>query len=445
MKSNKAVLVFFIPICCIFITVLIGCKQTELKTEIEDKLIAFMQPYVENRDFDGYIIIRKSDSILLSREFGKNASQLTENSQFMVGSITKTFTAEAISFLVKQGKISLSDPLTELVPSLPNASQILIKDLLVYSSGIRDYYSISEFNGIRNEVTQLKDFTKWISQFEPEFEPGERNSYSNSGYNLLAFIIESVSGLKYHDYLKTYIFNPLKMDSTGSFEMGKDTLLNIVQGFSPGSLPTLLSEPNKIHYSWLTGSGSVHSSPKDLLKWCSVIETRVIKEPDWKPYGWGLRSQNSIDYLEQSGRIPGYSSIIQIFPSLDLNIIVLNRIESDAVNSIAKGITNLLLNEDVEIPDIRKVQELSATKLSEYSGTYQFSPNFFVTFLEQNGTLKVATGKGENLDFSIVDYLGNDEFFFRSTYNHISFNRDKNDKINGINWAGSGPYPKVNQ
>jgi len=445
MKSNKVVVVFFISICCIFITVLNGCKQTELKTDIEDDLITFMQPYIENRDFDGYILIGKSDSILLSHGFGKDANQLTENSQFMVGSITKTFTAEAISFLVKQGKISQADPLTELVPSLPNASQIRIKDLLVHSSGIIDYYSLTEFNGVRTEAINLEDFTKWISQFEPEFEPGERNSYSNSGYNLLAFIIESVSGLKYNDYLRTYIFNPLKMDSTGSFEMGKDTLVNIEHGFSPGSLPTLLSEPNKIHYSWLAGSGSVYSSAKDLLKWCSVIETRVIKEPDWKPYGWGIRSQNSIDYLEQSGRIPGYSTIIQIFPSLGLNIIVLNRIESDAVNSIANGITNLMLNEEVEIPEIRKIQKLSASKLSEYSGTYQFSPNFFITIKEQNGSLKVATGRGENLDFSVVDYLGNDEFFFRTTNNHVLFNRDENNTISGMNWAGSGPYPKVNE
>ncbi|MBT8325674.1 MAG: beta-lactamase family protein, partial [Winogradskyella sp.] len=162
MKFNKAIEIFFISICIVLIVGINGCKQTQVKTDIEDELIAFMQPYVENRDFDGYILIGKSDSILLSRGFGKDASPLTENSQFMVGSITKTFTAEAMTHLVEQRKISLTDPLTELVPSLPNASQIRIKDLLVHSSGIRDYYSLTEFNGVRTEAINLEDFTKWI-------------------------------------------------------------------------------------------------------------------------------------------------------------------------------------------------------------------------------------------------------------------------------------------
>ena len=286
----------------------------------------------------------------------------------MIGSITKTFTAEAISLLIKQGKISLTDALKAFVPMLPNASRVHVKNLLVHSSGIKDYYALNEFNKVRNEAISLQDFTRWISQYDPEFKPGTRNSYSNSGYNLLAFLIESVSDLKYSEFLKTYIFSPLEMNSTGSFEKRDKHSKNLVKGFSPGSLPTLLGPPNEIHPSWLTGSGSVFSSAGDLLKWCSVIESRMNADEDWIPYGWGVRSRDSIQYLEQHGRIPGYSSIIQIIPALSLNIIILNRIESDAVNAIAKGINSLLLDEDVEVAALEKLknyQDLSFLNILE--------------------------------------------------------------------------------
>ena len=90
MKRNKTVIAFFISICFVFIVSAYSCKPAQVNTVIEDEFTSFMQPYVDNREFDGYILIEKSDSILLSRGFGKDANQLTENSQFMLGSITKT-------------------------------------------------------------------------------------------------------------------------------------------------------------------------------------------------------------------------------------------------------------------------------------------------------------------------------------------------------------------
>ena len=417
--------------------------QEEL--DFEKSISALMKPYTENKDFDGYILIEKSDSIILSSGFGKNASHLTESSQFMVGSITKTFTAEAIAKLIDQQRISLTDSVNGLIINSTNIPKISLENLLNHSSGIKDYYAIGDFNNKRNESISLMEFSQWIDDYELDFEPGQRNSYSNSGYNLLALQVELASGLKYADFLEKYIFSPLDMNDSGSLESDKQKVTGLVQGYAPGNLPTLLREPNKINPSWLVGSGSVFASARDLLKWCSIIESRINKNVQWTPYGWGVRKRDSIEYIKQNGRIPGYSSRIEIYPSIGLKIVILNRIESDVVNSIANQIFDILFKKDVEIPKLRDVKKISLSQLKEYEGAYQFAPDFYVTFRESNGSLEVATGKGEDLDFSKVDYLGNDDFFFRITYNKISFNRDDNGKINGMNWSGSGPYPKVNE
>ena len=407
---------------------------------IDQKIKDYVSPFILNRDFDGFVLVHHDNKLLISDSFSVD-KEFTPASPFMIGSITKTFTAEAINTLITEKVLKPETKISEVIKASQNHEKISIQQLLTHSSGIPDYYSINEFKNMRNSKIALDEFYQWIRQFPFDFDPGTSDSYSNSGYNILALAIELASNRKYHDYLKKTIFLPLEMTSTRSIESGIP--FDLVEGFEPGHIPDLLQKPQNLDYSWLIGSGSVYSTAEDLLLWGSLVKNRMRSDKNWKPFGWGIRKRESQLYLEQNGRIPGFSASMHIYPETDYIIIALSRIESDAVGKMTKGIADILHNVDVKIPEVREVIQLSDNELSKYEGVYQIAPSFLVTVSAQDTGLGIASGTGSNLHFAALDALSDDNFFFRVAYTNVRFEKDKKGIIKGLFWGESGPYPKI--
>lgn len=412
-----------------------------LQNNLEDKIKEHISPYIINRDFDGYILIQNRDKIVISESFSSEETKFTQGTPFMIGSVTKTFTAEIIKTLIEKDLLTEKTKLIDLIPGLDSYKNVTIYNLLTHSSGIPDYYNIDEFKEIKNNKMPLNDFYNWIFMFPPDFEPGEGNSYSNSGYNILAYVVELLTRTSFSEYLKNEVLNPLGMSTTGSIESGRPE--NLPLGFEPGNLPELLRAPQNIDVSWLTGSGSIYSTPDDLLKWCVKIKQRLQLDKNWKPFGWGIRKRGTELYLEQNGRIPGFASNIRIYPETDDIIIVLSRIESDAVNHIASNISDILAGAETNIPIVRKIQQIHSDELLKYEGIYQIAPSFFVTVSKTKEGLGIATGRGPNLNYAVLDPIKRDEFFFRIGYSEVKFVLDKKGLVNALLWGNSGPYPKV--
>ena len=403
------------------------------------QLANFVAPFVENRDFEGVVLIRRAGvpDVVGAFAFDDTAPEFTADIPFPIGSISKTFTAAAIQRLSELGQLELSDAITGVVPEL--ASQdITIQHLLRHTSGVPDYHVLEAFQSVRAAPMPLEQFASWIGAYPLDFEPGATSNYSNSGYNLLALIVERVSGQKLAGFLSAEVFAPLGMTSAGTavntFPSG------VPGGRTPTPAPEFLGAPAALHPSWLLGSGSAYASARDLVHWGEEIARRVAE--GWLPFGWGVRGEGNRRYLSQNGRIPGYAATLEVHPAEGLSVVVLSRVESDAVTRIAAGAVALALGTEVASEERRVEVALESTVLASYRGVYDFAPGFQLTAAPHAGGLGIAVGEGEGLQFGFLQPLGNDKFFFREAYVKVDFERNERGVVTGILWAGSGPYPR---
>ena len=140
--------------------------------------------------------------------------------------------------LQKQGFLSFDDPLSKFLPDFPNGDRIKISHLLTHSAGIAEFYALPEYEELKAKSMTLSDWIALLKTKPLDFGPGRQSSYSNSGYALLAFIIEKVSGKSYEVFLRERILAPLKMENTGTWDDAR-VIVNRASGYDPG-----LTEPD---------------------------------------------------------------------------------------------------------------------------------------------------------------------------------------------------------
>src|ERR1700693_2009406 len=176
------------------------------------KIDAYIRPFVESDNFPGAILVARGDEILFSKAYGMAKYELkvpnTPRQRFHLASLTKMFTAAAVLLLEEQGKLSTSDTVAKFLPDYPDGDKILLEHLLRHTAGVPNA-DFSEGEGrVRYTTEQL------VARFKArplDSEPASRTRYSNSNYNLLAYIVEKVSGQGYGEYLKANIFDRLGM------------------------------------------------------------------------------------------------------------------------------------------------------------------------------------------------------------------------------------------
>jgi CubicO group peptidase (beta-lactamase class C family) len=286
----------------------------------------------------------------------------------------------------------------------------------------------------------LARFATWIAAYEPAFPAGSSESYSNSGYNLLALIVERVSGQGIGAFLETEVLAPASLRATGT--MTDSPPAGIPAGLTPAPAPALLDAPAPLHPSWLLGSGSIYASADDVACWGEEVARRMTSGDGWLPYGWGVRGVGRERHFEQNGRIPGYAAVLQVYPSAELVVVVLSRVESDAVMRIAAGVAASALGKAVASEPLRAAAPLTREDQRSYEGVYDIAPGFSLTVGPFRGGLGVAVGVGESLQYGVLQPLGEDRFFFREAYVEVRFERNVDGSVTGILWSGTGPYPR---
>ncbi len=203
---------------------------------MEDRLIADkINTTIEKNNFSGVISIRKEGKIIYENSVGyaerSNKLSINKNTKFGIASGTKFFTALAIGKLIEEGKISFETKVFDIIKYLFDSysKEITIRQLLTHTSGIPDYYDeekIEDFNNFFLNIPwyKLKEPNDYFPIFPKEamkFLPGQRFSYNNSGYVLLAAIIKEVSGIPYKDYIEAQIFNVNGMNRSGLFPLNR--------------------------------------------------------------------------------------------------------------------------------------------------------------------------------------------------------------------------------
>jgi CubicO group peptidase (beta-lactamase class C family) len=281
----------------------------------------------------------------------------TPETIFEIGSVTKQFTAACILLLVEEGKLSLDDKIIKYLKNTPASwSDITVRQLLAHTSGIKNYTGLDGFE-LSKHLTQ-EQFIAKIGEVPLVFPPGEKFSYCNTGYNLLGFIIENVSGEKYLDFLSEKILRPLSMSSTTNREPSRILKLRAA-GYEQSKTNGLVNRD--VDYTDLFSAGEIVSTLGDLMKWDAALDSEKIlknssKEQMWASsplndgkltgygFGWFLNPLNGHKNIGHSGSTSGFSASNQRFPDDGLTIVVLcNSGEDGIATQIAKAVAGIYL------------------------------------------------------------------------------------------------------
>jgi CubicO group peptidase (beta-lactamase class C family) len=404
-----------------------------------------IQAYAHNGDFSGSVLVARDGRILFQKSYGMAnyewAIPNSEKTKFHIASVTKTFTAAAILHLEQQGKLKLSDPLSKYVPDFLNGERITIEQMLTHTSGLPDFYSLPEYPSRKYQKVTLPDLIAWVKTKPLDFLPGSKSSYSNTGYAFLAYIIEQVSGKPYDQFLAEEILKPAGMKETGAFR-DEAIISNRATGYQPAFGEHGLRNAPAYDKTILTGSGSLYSTTGDLYAWCRALESGKV--PGFRAgngYGWGTRETKSKHkYIEQSGRDPGFSSQVSIFPEEHLVVIVLGNLEDAAVNQIADDLAGIALGEDPAVPNPRSALVAALTHAEEFAGTYEVNPTFLLD-VKADGSALFLRGTGG--DYLPLERTGKDTFFYRQLYVKVGFRRDKAGRVEALLWNGDYSCKKL--
>lgn len=264
---------------------------------------------------------------------------MTTDSLFAIGSVSKQFCATAILILQEQGKLSVHDTLSKYFPEYEIGKNITIHHLLSMRSGIRDHVNIDEeFVGTESPFTQYqlsetatykenqKTITDWLFNENLKFTPGEQFAYSNSNFLLLSIIVEQVSGVKYTEFVKENIFNPLGMTNSGTYEE-LYTHPDLAEYILPdGYVP---AEPYFHGMSY--GCGDIVSNGPDIDKWLTSISHRTLLSDEsydamltnyGDNYGYGIFTDAKNGTFYHQGDIASYQTFAMTLPEKNINIFV---------------------------------------------------------------------------------------------------------------------------
>jgi CubicO group peptidase (beta-lactamase class C family) len=255
----------------------------DLKTKIEkrikklpkDKVLridSILSFFHANGNFNGMALIKHEGKVILRKGYGladrERNLPVTDTTEFRIGSLTKSFTSLLIFQLALENKFSTHDSIGKFIPGYVHG-HVTIADLLTHTSGIPNYTSRSDYLGemLLAEMPLRDIITKYCSD-SLEFKPGEGFRYSNSGYLILAAILETATGSSYEQLLNTRIFTPLKMTRSGFGTAGNS------RGYWYGQPEPVYDIKN------VTGAGGIFSTADDLLKWDEALYTSQLMPVD---------------------------------------------------------------------------------------------------------------------------------------------------------------------
>lgn len=354
------------PLTCwawgLLATVLFAACRTSATVAKAKAVDRIMAKYVSAKDPGASVVVMKQGKILYQKGYGvaniSTGERIQPATNFRLASITKQFTAMSILLLEERGRLSLSDHLTKYFPDFPRYGRdILIKDLLTHSSGLIDYEDLMP----ASQSMQLHDqdcLQLMHTTDKLYFPAGTEYRYSNTGYALLALIVQKVSSLPFAQFLQENIFIPLQMNTTVAHEEGKTIVTNRAMGHSNEN--GQWKQTDQSLTSAVLGDGGIYSNGVELARWVNALFEHPLiatqkqvdafsrttlkngKVIDYG-FGWHVEDLQGITHPYHDGSSMGFRNNIILFPAQRLMVVVLtNRNEGDPKDE-ATAIARLFL------------------------------------------------------------------------------------------------------
>jgi len=320
--------------------------------------LAFEQLEKEH-DFSGTILVAQDGEVLFERAYGFASRQLNVlnvlETKFHIASVTKMFTAMTALILVEQGRISLHEKPAAYMPELAELDKdITLHHLLSHTSGLRDIYEVPnlrfEMSKLQNEQGNLLSYLVKLPQV---FRPGEGWGYSSTGFILMGYLMERVTGLAFAELMTRYVLTPLSMTNTG---------LDLPHQINPGRAyghavenGRLVNADNDKLSIFEEAPGELYSTVRDLKVWCDAMFDCPLVSPQtlklmFTPYGqvdpslhygygWFLAPR----FRMHGGGTPGFFSLIRQYPEQKASIIVLFNTDHMNAKTILSAVEPLLV------------------------------------------------------------------------------------------------------
>lgn len=309
----------------------------------------------------GVFMVSRKGKPIYQKAFGKANLELGDNlsteNVFELGSMTKQFTAVAILMLEQAGKLKVEDPVLKYIPDYPNGEKITIHHLLTHTSGIKDFTKMKALSDIAQKEMTPKMMVDFFKNEPADFAPGEKFEYNNSGYVLLGYLIEIISGLRYEDFIKNQIFDKVGM-SRSYYASDRKVINQRAYGYHKKESGYV--NKTMISFSVPFSSGSLMSTASDMLKWQMALNGHLLldaKETNkafskYKlnngteytyGYGWHIRDINGTPTREHGGSIFGFKTMAVYIPGEDIYVIGLSNCDCNSPTKLVGNIAGFVL------------------------------------------------------------------------------------------------------
>lgn len=341
--------------------------STPLTSVLAQSLTAKINKIIltEFKDKDGpggVFMVAKNGKPIYQKSFGRaNIEQdviLTNEYVFQLGSMTKQFTAIAILMLEEQGKLNTNDIISKYIPDYPSGNKLTIHHLLTHTSGIKDFTKMKSLRDIAQKEITPKMMVDFFKNEPVDFLPGEKFEYNNSGYVLLGYIIELVSGESYEDFIEKHIFQKIGMNQS-CYATDRQIIKKRANGYQKKDNGYV----NKtiISFSVPFSSGSLMSTTNDMLKWQNALNQNLLLNAESTKkafskyklnngeeftygYGWHIREINGTPTREHGGSIFGFKTMGVYIPSEDIYVVGFSNCDCHSPTQITQDIAKLVLD-----------------------------------------------------------------------------------------------------
>lgn len=396
----------------------------ETKEEKAKRMRKMAEDAAQKEYFNGVLLAAEGEEVLYAGAHGwadyESRRPLNLDSVFELASLSKPFTAAGIMLLQQEGLLGYDDPVARWLDDLPYGG-ITVRHLLQHTSGLPDYMMLFHEHWDRSRIARNEDVLAMLKLHQPPalFAPNDRWMYSNTGYVLLAVLIERVSGQSFPDFMKQRLFEPLGMRRTCVFNrrVAGTRLDNDAVGWSfdwesgTYKLPEEVEEQDFVVYlDGIQGDGTVNSTAMDLLRWDGAIRAgELIRKESWaeafrpgrlnngEPFDYGFgwimgEDETKGWWVSHSGGWPGCHTMMTRYLDEEKTLIFLSNTDKDieTQQAVAEAAERILfgLPYDSPEPKARPVAiELAPDVIARYAGEYEFTDGQQIEVAMEGGRL----------------------------------------------------------
>ena len=337
--------------------------------KVSHKLDSLLARINKRNDFHGSVLVAKKGELVYQNQVGyadfRKKSKLSNESIYQLASVSKQFTAASIMILKERNQLNLTDTITQYFPNFP-FKNITIQHLLNHTSGLPNYFWIAENEWKKKNAPTNKEMMKFLetSSVSKFFSPGRNFDYSNTGYFVLASLVEKISNMSYSNFLEASIFKPLQMKNSFAYSFENDTIrtnqligYRLYRGWRHRTIPSTVNDA-------IVGDKNIYTTTEDLLKWVNGLNSgKIISKESLElmyrkgetkygrkvPYGFGFRinSNNDEKVIYHYGKWNGFSTGVTQYQEDDLVVIILEHTSYRSMKYLNNKIRSIV-NENLD-------------------------------------------------------------------------------------------------